>query len=55
MMMSRDRRGADLLDDVLGELEAFTGSSNHQDDVTVLTLNLAEDLVKNNDRSTIGN
>ena len=42
MMMRGDRRGADLLDDILREVAAFTGSANHQDDVTLLTLDLAK-------------
>jgi phosphoserine phosphatase RsbU/P len=42
MMMREDRRSADLLDDILGELAAFTGSANHQDDVTLLTLELVK-------------
>jgi phosphoserine phosphatase RsbU/P len=40
MMMGKDRRGADLLDDILSELTAFTGSSSHQDDVTLLMMEL---------------
>jgi sigma-B regulation protein RsbU (phosphoserine phosphatase) len=38
MMTAGDRRGASLLDAILGEVAAFTGSASHQDDVTLLTL-----------------
>jgi sigma-B regulation protein RsbU (phosphoserine phosphatase) len=40
-VMEGDRRGPDLLDGVLSELAAFSGSAAIQDDVTVLTLDLA--------------
>jgi phosphoserine phosphatase RsbU/P len=43
MMMRGDHSGAELLDEILGDLAAFTGSSAHQDDVTLLTLNLAKE------------
>ena len=38
LLMNRDRRGAELLDDILREIAGFTGSVNHQDDVTLLML-----------------
>ena len=41
MMMGGDHRGADLLDDILREVASFTGSASHQDDVTLLTLELS--------------
>ena len=41
MMIRGDRTGSELLDDILAEVAAFTGSSNHQDDITLLTLDLA--------------
>ncbi len=41
MMMGGDRRGAVLLDDILREVASFTGSANHQDDITLLTLDLS--------------
>jgi serine phosphatase RsbU (regulator of sigma subunit) len=37
-MMSGDRRGAELLDDIIRNVAAFTGSSKHQDDITLLTI-----------------
>jgi sigma-B regulation protein RsbU (phosphoserine phosphatase) len=40
-LMRGDRRGSDLLDDILKEVVDFSGSSTHQDDITLLTLNLA--------------
>jgi sigma-B regulation protein RsbU (phosphoserine phosphatase) len=44
-LMSGDRRGSDLLDAVLAEVSAFSGSETHQDDVTILTMDLAVSLV----------
>jgi sigma-B regulation protein RsbU (phosphoserine phosphatase) len=41
LMMVGNRRGSELLDNILSEVAAFTGSSNHQDDVTLLTVELA--------------
>jgi sigma-B regulation protein RsbU (phosphoserine phosphatase) len=41
MMMRGDRRGQELLDGVLAEVAAFLGPSTHQDDITLLTLDLA--------------
>jgi len=41
MMIRGDRTGSELLDDILAEVAAFTGSSTHQDDITLLTLDLA--------------
>jgi len=41
MMMRGDRRGRELLDGILKEVEAFSGSSTHQDDITLLTLDSA--------------
>jgi phosphoserine phosphatase RsbU/P len=38
LMMSGDRRGAELLEDIIRNVAAFTGSSKHQDDITLLTL-----------------
>jgi phosphoserine phosphatase RsbU/P len=43
MIAAGDRRGSELLDDILRDVTTFTGSSNHQDDVTLLTLELAKD------------
>ncbi len=40
-MMRSDRRGTEILDGILEEMAAFTGSKVHQDDVTLLTLDLA--------------
>jgi sigma-B regulation protein RsbU (phosphoserine phosphatase) len=41
-MMTRGQlRGAELLDEILRELASFTGSSTHQDDVTLLTVDAA--------------
>jgi sigma-B regulation protein RsbU (phosphoserine phosphatase) len=40
-LMRGDRRGPDLLDGLLAEVTAFSGSETHQDDVTMLTLDLA--------------
>jgi serine phosphatase RsbU (regulator of sigma subunit) len=40
MLMRGTRCGPELLDDILDEVTAFTGSSTHQDDVTLLTLEL---------------
>jgi sigma-B regulation protein RsbU (phosphoserine phosphatase) len=42
-LMRGDRRGPDLLDDLLKEVADFSGSSTHQDDITLLTLDLAGD------------
>ena len=42
-VMSGDRRGAALLDEILAQVAAFTGSSHYQDDVTLLTLDLARE------------
>jgi sigma-B regulation protein RsbU (phosphoserine phosphatase) len=39
-MMRRDRRGKDLLDGLLSEIAAFSGSSTYQDDITLLTMDL---------------
>jgi len=39
--MRPDRRGKDLLDALLSELAAFSGASNYQDDITLLTMDLA--------------
>jgi sigma-B regulation protein RsbU (phosphoserine phosphatase) len=36
-----DHRGLDLIDDLLAEVAAFTGSASYKDDVTILTLDLA--------------
>ena len=35
------RRGADLLDSLLSDVVAFSNSPNNQDDITLLTLDLA--------------
>ena len=35
------RRGADLLDGLLSDVVAFSNSPNNQDDITLLTLDLA--------------
>jgi sigma-B regulation protein RsbU (phosphoserine phosphatase) len=43
MVMRGDRRGGALLDEILQEVATFTGSSTHQDDVTLLALELSED------------
>jgi serine phosphatase RsbU (regulator of sigma subunit) len=43
MIMRGDRRGPELLDGILEQVATFTGSSTHQDDVTLLTLVLSED------------
>jgi sigma-B regulation protein RsbU (phosphoserine phosphatase) len=40
-LMRGDRRGDELLDRLLADLSAFAGSGAHQDDVTVLALELA--------------
>jgi sigma-B regulation protein RsbU (phosphoserine phosphatase) len=40
-MMRGNRRGPDLLDGLLGEVAAFSGSSTYQDDITILVLDLA--------------
>jgi serine phosphatase RsbU (regulator of sigma subunit) len=40
-METKDRRGADLLDGLLSEVVAFSNSPDHQDDITLLTLDLA--------------
>ena len=37
----RGHRGSDLLDGILSEVVAFSNSTNHQDDITLLTLDLA--------------
>ena len=39
--MHGDRRGTDLLDAILKEVADFSGSATHQDDITLLTLDLA--------------
>jgi sigma-B regulation protein RsbU (phosphoserine phosphatase) len=41
ILMRGDRQGADLLDEILRDVATFTGSSSHQDDVTLLTLDVA--------------
>jgi serine phosphatase RsbU (regulator of sigma subunit) len=41
MMTRVHLRGAELLDEILRELASFTGSSTHQDDVTLLTVDAA--------------
>ena len=43
MIMRGDRRGPQLLDAILEEVAAFTGSRAHQDDVTLLALDLSPD------------
>ena len=43
MIMRGDLRGPELLDGILEEVATFTGSSTHQDDVTLLSLELAGD------------
>jgi sigma-B regulation protein RsbU (phosphoserine phosphatase) len=40
-LMRGDRRGTDLLDALLAEVSAFSESESHQDDVTILTMDLA--------------
>jgi sigma-B regulation protein RsbU (phosphoserine phosphatase) len=40
-LMRGDCRGPDLLDRLLADVSAFSGSDAHQDDVTILTLDLA--------------
>jgi sigma-B regulation protein RsbU (phosphoserine phosphatase) len=40
-IMRRDRRGPELLDGLLSEVAAFSGSAAYQDDVTLLTVDLA--------------
>jgi sigma-B regulation protein RsbU (phosphoserine phosphatase) len=40
-VMRGGRRGPDLLDGLLAEMAAFSGSTDHQDDVTILALDLA--------------
>ncbi|QDV35743.1 PP2C family protein-serine/threonine phosphatase [Tautonia plasticadhaerens] len=40
-LMRGDRRGPELLDGLLAELVAFSGSASHQDDITILTLDLS--------------
>jgi sigma-B regulation protein RsbU (phosphoserine phosphatase) len=42
-MMRGDRHGPDLLDGLLAEVDAFTGSSTQQDDITLLILDLGRD------------
>jgi len=37
----RGHRGSDLLDALLSEVEAFSNSTNNQDDITLLTLDMA--------------
>lgn len=39
-LMRADLRGAELLDGLLAELAAFSGSASHQDDITILALDL---------------
>ncbi len=40
-LMSGNRRGSDLLEGLLKEVADFSGSASHQDDITLLTLDLA--------------
>ena len=40
-MVRGERRGADLLDGLLSDVVAFSNSTNNQDDITLLTLDLA--------------
>jgi sigma-B regulation protein RsbU (phosphoserine phosphatase) len=40
-MMRGNRRGPDLLEELLGEVTAFSGLATYQDDITILTLDLA--------------
>lgn len=40
-LMRGNRRGTELLDGLLAEVTAFSGCADHQDDVTMLTLDLA--------------
>jgi sigma-B regulation protein RsbU (phosphoserine phosphatase) len=40
-LMRGDRRGTDLLDALLAELSAFSESESHNDDVTIVTMDLA--------------
>jgi sigma-B regulation protein RsbU (phosphoserine phosphatase) len=40
-LMGGQRRGSELLDAVLAEISAYSGSESHQDDVTILTMDLA--------------
>jgi sigma-B regulation protein RsbU (phosphoserine phosphatase) len=40
-VMRGDRRGPELLDGILTEVIDFSGSSTHQDDITLLTLDVA--------------
>jgi sigma-B regulation protein RsbU (phosphoserine phosphatase) len=40
-LMGGDRRGPELLDALLAEVSAYSGSDSHQDDVTMLTMDLA--------------
>jgi sigma-B regulation protein RsbU (phosphoserine phosphatase) len=42
-MVAGDRRGASLLDGVIEEVTAFSGSATNQDDITILTLDLARE------------
>jgi hypothetical protein len=39
-VMRGGRRGRDLLDGLLDEVTTFSGTTSHQDDVTVLALDL---------------
>jgi serine phosphatase RsbU (regulator of sigma subunit) len=39
-MMRGDRRGPDLLDGLLAAVTSFSGSAIHQDDITILSLDL---------------
>jgi len=40
-LMQADQRGPDLLDGLLADVTAFSGSATYQDDLTILTLDLA--------------
>lgn len=54
LMTAGDRRGSALLDEILRQMAAFTGSSSYQDDVTLLTLDFEQNspLGDNRDRSS---
>lgn len=41
-LLRGNRRGSDLLDGLLAEVTAFTGTPTHQDDITILALDLAK-------------
>jgi phosphoserine phosphatase RsbU/P len=47
------RRGADLLDALLAEVVAFSNSPSNQDDITLLTLDLAEPATANDGASAV--